>query len=110
MRRRAGLAPCLAKSLRRRSFRERKVALETQRAALSAHLHLFGEAAQRHPVYKHAEKLLNETFRKEKLAQRAAVLKSAAWLITLLEQLSGTGKDVRYWHKANDPTAPAFVR
>jgi hypothetical protein len=44
---------------------------------------LFGEAARRHPVYKHAEKLLNETFRKEKLAQRAAVLKSAAWLITL---------------------------
>jgi hypothetical protein len=71
---------------------------------------LFDEAAQRHPVYKRAEKLLNETFRKEKLAQRAAVLKSAAWLITLLEQLSGTGKDVRYWHKANDPTAPAFVR
>ena len=89
MRRRAGMAPCLAKSLRRRSSRERKVALETQRAALSAHLHLFGEAAQRHPVYKHAEKLLNETFRKEKLAQRAAVLKSAAWLITLLEQLPG---------------------
>lgn len=110
MRRRAGMAPCLAKSLRRRSFRERKVALETQRAVLSAHLHLFGEAAQRHPVYKHAEKLLNETFRKEKLAQRAAVLKSAAWLITLLEQLSDTSKDVRYWHKADDPTAPAFVR
>ena len=74
----------------RRPFGERKVALETQRAELSAHLHLFGEAAQRHPVYKHAEKLLNETFRKEKLAHRAAVLKSAAWLISLLEQVIGT--------------------
>jgi hypothetical protein len=50
---------------------------------------LFGEAAQRHPVYKHAETLLNVTFRKEKPAQRAAVLKSAAWLISLLEQLPG---------------------
>jgi hypothetical protein len=54
-----------------------------------ARLHLFGEAAQRHPVYKHAETLLNVTFRKEKVAQRAAVLKSAAWLISLLEQFPG---------------------
>jgi hypothetical protein len=45
--------------------------------------------AQRHPVYKHAETLLNVTFRKEKVAQRAAVLKSAAWLISLLEQFPG---------------------
>jgi hypothetical protein len=73
----------------RRPFRKSKVALETQRAELSAHLHLFGEAAQRHPVYKRAEKLLNENFRKEKLAHRAAILKSAAWLISLLEQVSG---------------------
>ena len=78
------------KSPQRRTFRERYDALETERAELSAHLHLFGEAAQRHPVYKHAEKLLNDTFRNEKLAQRAAVLKSAAWLISLLEQVIGT--------------------
>jgi hypothetical protein len=78
------------KSPQRRSFGSRYDALETQRAELSAHLHLFGEAAQRHPVYKHAEKLLNDTFRNEKLAQRAAVLKSAAWLISLLEQVIGT--------------------
>jgi hypothetical protein len=71
------------------SFRRRYDALETQRAELSARLHLFGEAAQRHPVYKHAETLLNVTFRKEKVAQRVAVLKSAAWLISLLEQLPG---------------------
>jgi hypothetical protein len=51
---------------------------------------LFGEAAQRHPVYKRAETLLNDTFRKEKVAQRPAVLRSAAWLISLLEQVIGT--------------------
>jgi hypothetical protein len=32
----------------------------------------------------------DDTFRKEKVAQRPAVLKSAAWLISLLEQVIGT--------------------
>jgi hypothetical protein len=77
----------LANSPQRRRVRERYNELEVRRAKLLAHLHLFGEAAKRHPVYKHAETLLNVTFRKEKVAQRAAVLKSAAWLISLLEQL-----------------------
>ena len=71
------------------SFRRRYDALEAQRAELSARLHLFGEAAQRHPVYKHVEKLLNDTYRKVRVKQRPAVLKSAAWLISLLEQLPG---------------------
>ena len=84
------LIASLAKSPQRRSFRKRYDALEAQRAELSKRLHLFGEAAQRHPVYKRAETLLNDTFRKEKVAQRAAVLKSAAWLISLLEQVIGT--------------------
>jgi hypothetical protein len=79
----------LANSPQRRRVRERYNELEVRRAKLLAHLHLFGEAAQRHPVYKHAETLLSVTFRKEKVAQRAAVLKSAAWLISLLEQLPG---------------------
>jgi len=86
MRHRRSIAS-LANSRQRRRFRERYNELEVRRAKLLARLHLFGEAAQRHPVYKHAETLLNVTFRKEKVAQRAAVLKSAAWLITLLEQL-----------------------
>ena len=73
----------------RASFRRRYDALETQRAELSARLHLFGEAAQRHPVYKCVEKLLNDTYRKVRVRQRPAVLKSAAWLISLLEQLPG---------------------
>ena len=76
-------------SSQRRRFRERFDELEVRRAKLLARLHLFGEAAQRHPVYKHAETLLHVTFRKEKLVQRAAVLKSAAWLINLLEKLPG---------------------
>ena len=82
------LIASLANSPQRRRFRERNE-LEVRRAKLLARLHLFGEAAQHHPVYKHAETLLNVTFRKEKVAQRAAVLKSAAWLISLLEQLPG---------------------
>ena len=83
------LAASRAKAPQRRTFRERYDALETQRAELSVRLHLFGEAAQRHPVYKRAEKLLNDTYRKERVRQRPAVLKSAAWLISLLEQLPG---------------------
>ena len=79
----------LVNSSQRRRFRERFDELEVRRAKLLARLHLFGEAAQRHPVYKHAETLLNVTFRKERLVQRAAVLKSAAWLINLLEKLPG---------------------
>jgi hypothetical protein len=84
------LIASLANSPQRRRFRERYNELEVRRAKLLARLHLFGEAAQHHPAYKHAETLLNVTFRKEKkVAQRAAVLKSAAWLISLLEQLPG---------------------
>ena len=37
--------------------------------------------ARRHAGYRHALKLLNDTFRKSSLAQRLAVLQAAAWLI-----------------------------
>ena len=43
------------------------------------------EAGQRHPAYKRALTLLNDTFRRSKLAQRLAVLQSAACLINVLE-------------------------
>ena len=33
-------------------------------------------------------KLLNDTFRKSRLAQRLAVLQAAAWLIDVLEQFA----------------------
>ena len=75
---------------KRRSFRERYDELEVRRAELSARLHLLGEAAQSHPAYKRALKLLNDIYRKEKLARRLAVLHAAAWLIDILEKLSSS--------------------
>ena len=55
-----------------------------------ARLRALGDGAQRHPGHKRALKLLNDTFRKSKLAQRLAVLQAAAWLIDILEKLSAT--------------------
>ena len=51
-------------------------------------LRRLGGTAQDHPGYKRALKLLNETFRKSKMAQRLAVLQAATWLIDLLEQVT----------------------
>jgi hypothetical protein len=75
-------------SQKRQSFRQRYDELEARRTELSVQLHLLGEAAQRHPGYKRALKLLNDIYRKEKLAQRLAVLQSAAWLIDIWKSLS----------------------
>jgi hypothetical protein len=63
-------------------------ALETRRAELTARLAAVDENSQRHPGYKRAHTLLNNTFRKQKLPQRLAVLQAAAWLIAVLEKLS----------------------
>jgi hypothetical protein len=52
-----------------------------------------GESAQRHPAYKRARKLLNETFRHTRLPKRLAVLHAAAWLIAVLEKISTAGID-----------------
>jgi hypothetical protein len=71
----------------RASFRRRYDELEAHRAALVERLSRLGEAAQRHPGYRRALTLLNETFRREKVAQRLAVLQAAAWLIDVLEKL-----------------------
>ena len=65
----------------RANFRRRYDELEARRAALVARLAGLSEAARRHPGYRRALTLLNDTFRKEKLAQRLAVLQAAAWLI-----------------------------
>ncbi|MNC98610.1 hypothetical protein D3C83_166320 [compost metagenome] len=51
-------------------------------------LERLGTAGKKHPGYKRALKLLNDTFRKSKLAQRMAVLQAASWLIDLLELLT----------------------
>jgi hypothetical protein len=72
-------------------FRERYDLLEAHRAALIARLTALGEAGQRHPGYKRALKLLNDTFRKAKLAQRLAVLQAASWLIDVLEKITVIG-------------------
>jgi hypothetical protein len=70
------------------NFRRRYDDLEARRAALVARLKGLSEASRRHPGYRRALTLLNDTFRKEKLAQRLAVLQAAAWLIDLLEKLN----------------------
>jgi hypothetical protein len=72
----------------RRTFRQRYDELEAQRDALLARLRRLGGTTQQHPGYKRALKLLNDTFRKSKLAQRLAVLQAATWLIDLLEQFA----------------------
>lgn len=70
------------------NFRRRYDALEAQRAALVARLEQLGDSGKKHPGYKRALKLLNDTFRKSKLAQRLAVLQAASWLIDVLELLT----------------------
>ena len=74
----------------RRSFRQQYDELEARRAELCERLRALGTKAEEHPAYKGALKLLNNAYRKEKLAQRLAVLQSAAWLIDILEKLANT--------------------
>ena len=73
---------------KRQSFRQRYDELEIRRAELSARLQRLGDTKRKHPGYKRALKLLNDIYRKEKLAGRLAVLHAAAWLIDILEKLS----------------------
>jgi hypothetical protein len=75
---------------RRLTFRQRYDEMEARRAELCARLATLGHKAEAHPAYKGALKLLNSVYRKEKLAQRLAVLQSAAWLIDILEKLAST--------------------
>ena len=70
----------------RGNFRRRYDELETRRSELIARLRGLGEKPQRHPGYRRALILLNDTFRKAKLVQRLAVLEAAAWLIDVLER------------------------
>ncbi len=72
----------------RKTFRRRYDELEAQRDVLVVRLRRLGGTAQNHPGYRRALKLLNDTFRKSKLAQRLAVLQAASWLIDVLEQLT----------------------
>jgi hypothetical protein len=63
----------------RKNFRQRYDDLEAQRADGVARLHRLSESSKQHPGYKRALKLLNEIYRREKLAQRLAVLHAASW-------------------------------
>lgn len=72
----------------RENFRQRYDEIEKRRDALLARLNRLSAVTEAHPGHKRALKLLNETFRKAKLAQRLAVLNAAAWLIEVLERVS----------------------
>ena len=72
----------------RKSFRRRYDDLEARRAALIARLARLGHVARGHPAYKRALTLLNDIFRRGRLAQRLAVLEAASWLIDLLEKIA----------------------
>lgn len=72
----------------RGDFRQRYDDVENKRIELIERLRGLGHPARAHPGYKRALKLLNDTFRKSKLAQRLAVLQAAAWLIGLLERVT----------------------
>ena len=74
----------------RRSFRQQYDDLEARRAELRARLCALGHRAEGHPAYKGALRLLDNVYRKEKLAQRLAVLQAASWLIGILEKLTST--------------------
>jgi len=72
----------------RDNFRRRYDDLESRRAELVARLRMLGDMAKPHPGYKRALVLLNDTFRKSRLAQRLAVLQAATWLIDVLERIT----------------------
>jgi len=68
------------------SFRSRYDELEARRNDLRARLAALGERVGPHPAHGRARTLLGTTFRKASLAQRAAVLEAADWLITVLDR------------------------
>jgi hypothetical protein len=71
-----------------RNFRARYDDLEAKRRALVSRLEMIGGNAPKHPGYRRALTLLNDTFRRSKLAQRLAVLQAASFLIDVLERVS----------------------
>ena len=82
------MSPAGSPQSARGNFRKRYDDLEARREQLMARLSRLGESAKLHRGHKRALTLLNDTFRKSRLAQRLAVLQAAAWLIEVLERLS----------------------
>lgn len=68
-----------------KNFRQRYDDLERTRVALIERLESHMKVIRNHPSAKRALKLLNATFRNASVAQRAAILQSAEWLIALIE-------------------------
>lgn len=68
-----------------KSFRQRYDDLEVSRTQLLARLERHMKVIRTHPSAKRALKLLNDTFRSASVAQRAAILQAAEWLISLIE-------------------------
>jgi len=71
----------------KQSFRQRFVSLDVERDRLLARLAAMGELVKQQPSHKSALTLLNTSFRRASLAQRAGVLQAAEWLIDLLERM-----------------------
>lgn len=69
-----------------KSFRRRYDELEQRRVALVERLRALDTKGRAHPAYDRAMTLLTTTFRRASLAQRAAVLQSATWLIDVLDK------------------------
>jgi len=70
------------------TFRQRYAALEQRREELIARLAAFGDTARANPAHGRARTLLNQTFRKASLVQRAAILEAADWLISLIDRVA----------------------
>lgn len=70
------------------NFRQRYDALEKRREELIARLAALGTKARENPAHGRARTLLNQTFRKASLVQRAAILEAADWLIAVLDKAS----------------------
>ena len=68
------------------TFRARYDDLEKRRDELLARLAVLAESASPHPALGRARTLLNTTFRKASLVQRAAVLEAADWLIMMIDR------------------------
>lgn len=70
------------------SFRDRYDAVELRRNAMLTRLNALPAPARGHPGFNRALTLLNDQFRKARIAQRVAVLQAAEWLIEVLETLT----------------------
>lgn len=69
-----------------KTFRRRYGDLEQARLKLLERLHCHMKVVHAHPSARRALKLLTTTFRNARVAQRAAILHAAEWLVCLIER------------------------